>query len=346
MSRRSNVESEDDDCQGLPDFDEELDDDVFEEEDSEQEVPAIEAEKRTKTPSVSSYTSSSSGSTTTSSSGSSTSSNSSDSVSSRGTKVSMLNLGDDESQGSVIVAEKRIEKNIDSLEVVIEDIPSGSQNALNTSSVDNMLVSAGNSNQVIHTKEFVYLNVNNEDKENSTSFNVGARPNQSVEKSSSQEISDTLKYRLMMKKVTQKEIEEVDETFFSCTEEEILKKVQNFNHAKRFWLAVKFYQVEKNNVSFYSRSKKCELLGFNFRIIKNYMSRQRSLADCGGFSPVETSLKTNRQYFVKHALNLRELISMGELTEVEVKAEMAKASLDYEREMKIRDEIIVLRNRN
>lgn len=192
----------------------------------------------------------------------------------------------------------------------------------------------------------MYLDVSNEDEENSTNFNVEVCSTQSTKDLSSQEIDDSLKYRIMMKKVTQGEIDEVDESFFNCTESEVVKKVQKFNHAKRFWLAVKFYQVEKKDVLFFSRSKKCELLGFSFRIIKNYMNRQRSLVDCGGFSPVETSLKTNRQYFVKHALNLRELMSMRLLSEVEVKAKMAKARLDYEHEMRVREEIIILRKQN
>lgn len=95
---------DDDDCQGMPDFDEELVDDVFEG-GGEQEFPVIAPEKRTRTQYISSNTSSSSGSTTTSSFGSLTSSSSSSSFLSLGTKVSMLDLeeGDEESKGSPVV---------------------------------------------------------------------------------------------------------------------------------------------------------------------------------------------------------------------------------------------------
>lgn len=107
------------------------------------------------------------------------------------------------------------------------------------------------------------------------------------------------------------------DNFSNLDENQIKKKVSRMNHSTRFWLAVKFCRLHKNDFETSTKIKKshpqpklCKILGIGYPSIAKYLNRLSEIDNIADLmkknnylSPVEFKPKFHEPFFKKYASN-------------------------------------------
>lgn len=131
------------------------------------------------------------------------------------------------------------------------------------------------------------------------------------------------KERIMFVPVTLAEIEMVNENFFRNSDKVMKFKISKMVHAKRYWLALKFYLLcskgeidSKINVSINDIDR---IFGFRRQSLKKYVHKNgmSTLAEmiekCNNLSPTECEWKRQKAYITKYASNYEQLVKKGRI---------------------------------
>lgn len=123
--------------------------------------------------------------------------------------------------------------------------------------------------------------------------------------------------RIMMKKETQESLDFITNNFFYQSFSLMKNAVKSMSHSKRFWLCVKFYDSQANEINNYSIKKLCDIFGISraclFKHVRKIKRENLTIEDYDGFSPVECEKVRQRFFntFKKFASNFDELVAQG-----------------------------------
>lgn len=121
--------------------------------------------------------------------------------------------------------------------------------------------------------------------------------------------------RMMMIPITKKDIEDVNLNFFKNNLITQQIKVSRMNHAKRFWLAVKFGGKENLRKLKMKREAVCKIFGISVSTVKKYLPKNGETSPAyetyNNLSPVEFRYKRHQYFFEKYALNYDDLRKQG-----------------------------------
>lgn len=121
--------------------------------------------------------------------------------------------------------------------------------------------------------------------------------------------------RIMMKKISKNDINNVNLNFFNNLKIIQRIKVIKMSQSQRFWLALKFASNDNLKVLMINRKEVCNIFGIGLTTVKRY------LCENGGkpftpekydyLSPVEFYYKRQQHYFREYALNYDDLVKQG-----------------------------------
>lgn len=121
--------------------------------------------------------------------------------------------------------------------------------------------------------------------------------------------------RIMMARVDEDLMKNIDHTFFEQSVESINNVISNMNHATRFWLAVKFSKNVPKNYTKVSITELFEICrGSVTKFLADGNTKNCDYTDYDGLTPLESNLssvKRKHKFFESSAINYNELVKEG-----------------------------------
>lgn len=162
-------------------------------------------------------------------------------------------------------------------------------------------------------------------KNGNLSKNVKVKLTKSVKASNSE-------LRQMMWMTNKSTIIKVYNSFLNSDRKVLQTKIQDLNHATRFWTAIKLFEdIDANIFKKYKKAQVCKLLGVNRTSLINFQTRNKgkNCADFRYLSPIECEYKKHLSFFARFASNLDYLVEHRCFSKQKLQEELKKIGRLY-----------------